>query len=205
MANHSAERPEGILTPSDLMDFFSYTKGADGSLIYTPGHEKIPEDWYKRAVTDPWTLADIVVAVSQQVRRSLHRLLASLTCLVVQCAAFPSTCAVGGNTGTVNSFAGVDPGDFSGGLFNAQAYTDPYKLGCLISQNVQAVRYFPLFFVLPNRALILLSLRRRSPTLPTDSPKDRKSSSFVHFPHFESTFADHSFTDSQRCDRQARP
>ena len=89
MANHSAERPEGVLTPSDLMDFFSYTRGADGSLIHTPGHEKIPEDWYKRAISDPWSIADILAA------------------LVQQCGAFPSTCAVGGNTGTVNSFAGI--------------------------------------------------------------------------------------------------
>ena len=122
MANHSAERPEGILTPADLMTFFSYTRSPSGALIYTPGHEKIPEDWYKRAVTDPWTLGDIVAAVAQQ------------------CSAFPSTCAVGGNTGTVNSFAGIDPGDVSGGLFNAQAYRDPYKLGCFISFTIQSVR-----------------------------------------------------------------
>ena len=83
MANHSAERPEGILTPSDLMDFFSYTRGADGALVYTPGHEKIPEDWYKRAVTDPWTLADIVVAVTQQVSLLSSSLLRTVTDSIV--------------------------------------------------------------------------------------------------------------------------
>ena len=79
MANHSAERPEGILTPADLMTFFSYTRGADGSLIYTPGHEKIPEDWYKRAITDPWSLADIVVAITQCASVSLYYSFGTLT------------------------------------------------------------------------------------------------------------------------------
>lgn len=61
-----------------------------------------------------------------------------LTGVAQQCLAYPETCAVGGNTGTVNSFAGVQVGDISGGLFNSEALTDPAKLGCFLSQNIQA-------------------------------------------------------------------
>lgn len=90
-------------------------------------------------MTNPWTLPDILTGVAQQ------------------CLAYPDTCAIGGNTGTVNSFgeifrmclssihpdrhnaAGVQVGDISGGLFNAaDAFTDPAKLGCFLSQNIQA-------------------------------------------------------------------
>ncbi|KZP14625.1 hypothetical protein FIBSPDRAFT_751561 [Athelia psychrophila] len=121
MANHSAEYPQGILTPETLMSFFSYTYESDGkTLSYTYGHERIPDNWYKRALTDSWTLADILAAVAQQ------------------CLAYPNTCEVGGNTGTVNSFAGIDVGDLSGGVFNASVFTDPAQLGCFLAQNIQA-------------------------------------------------------------------
>lgn len=49
---------------------------------------RIADDFcrYKRSPADPWTLVDILTAVAQQ------------------CLAYPNTCEVGGNTGTVNSF-----------------------------------------------------------------------------------------------------
>lgn len=120
MANHSAQYPKGLLTPETLMDFFSYTRDAQGNLQYVYGHEKIPDNWYRRAQDDAWTLPDILAGVASQ------------------CLAFPSTCKVGGNVNGVNTFAGVDLGDISGGLFNSASLTDPAKLGCFISQNIQA-------------------------------------------------------------------
>ena len=133
MANHTEERPLGILLPSDLLSssgasiviileerkkklifsFYCSCKYAadEKTLIYTPGvslicytaflipmtdfleqYEKIPDDWYKRAFND-----DIVIAVTQQ------------------CAAYPQTCQIGGNQGAVNTYAGIDPSDISGG------------------------------------------------------------------------------------------
>lgn len=75
-------------------------------------HNRIPENFYKRNALDNWGLKDILAGVAQH------------------CLAYPKTCAIGGNTGTVNSFAGIEVGDISGGLFNAAALTDPEKLGC---------------------------------------------------------------------------
>ncbi|MCJ1283377.1 hypothetical protein MMC26_002705 [Xylographa opegraphella] len=120
MANHSAEYPRGLLTPSVLESFFSYTRASDGSLNYTYGYERIPENWYRRSLEDLWTLPDILEAVAQQ------------------CLSYPQTCAVGGNTNGVNTFSGVDIGDISGGVFNSASLTNPSELGCFISQNIQA-------------------------------------------------------------------
>ncbi|KAF2753540.1 hypothetical protein EJ05DRAFT_533664 [Pseudovirgaria hyperparasitica] len=121
LGNHSAEEPRGFLTKEVFMDFFSYKKDAAGNLKYTYGHERIPDNWYKRHALDAWTLTDIVVSTAQQ------------------CASYPSNCQVGGNTGTVNSFSGVDPGDLTGGLINSfENLSNPDKLGCFILQNLQA-------------------------------------------------------------------
>ncbi|OAA69366.1 Chloroperoxidase [Akanthomyces lecanii RCEF 1005] len=121
MANHSAENPRGFLEHSVLDAFFSYSVQPDGSRKYEYGKDRIPENWYRRSHKNPWTLPDILLGVASQ------------------CLAFPSTCKVGGNTGEVNSFDGVDLGDISGGLINALTdLQDPARLACFIGQNIQA-------------------------------------------------------------------
>lgn len=121
MANHSSENPKGFLEHSVLDKFFSYSVQPDGSRKYEYGKDRIPENWYRRSHKNPWTLLDILAGVASQ------------------CLAFPSTCKVGGNTGEVNSFDGVDLGDISGGLVNAlEDLQDPARLACFIGQNIQA-------------------------------------------------------------------
>jgi hypothetical protein len=120
LANHSAEYPRGYLTPEAFMDWFGYTR-ENGQLVFTYGTEKIPDNYYKRADDDAWTLTDIVVSTAQQ------------------CASYPSNCQVGGNTGQVNSFSGVNVGDITGGLVNSvQDLSDPRRMGCFIGQAIQA-------------------------------------------------------------------
>jgi hypothetical protein len=122
MATKSAEHPEGYMSPEDLMSWFSYTGDPNGDLTYKYGYERIPgASFYKRHPLQQWTLEDIVAAVAQQV------------------AAYPKTSGVGGNTGKVNSFAGIDVGDLSGGAFTSfSQLSDPEKLGCFIQQNLNA-------------------------------------------------------------------
>ncbi|KAK5130482.1 hypothetical protein LTR08_002004 [Meristemomyces frigidus] len=121
LANHSADAPRGVLTPAVFESFFGYSRDADDNLVFTYGHERIPDNWYRRADDDAWTVADIVASTAQQ------------------CASYPSNCQIGGNTGTVNSFSGVDLGDISGGLVDSvDDLTDPARLGCFISQAIQA-------------------------------------------------------------------
>ncbi|KAM3420807.1 hypothetical protein BST61_g4052 [Cercospora zeina] len=121
IANHSAEEPRGFLTKEVFMDFFGYTRDDNGALVYTFGAEKIPENWYKRSEQDPWTLSDIVASTAQQ------------------CATYPGNCQIGGNTGEVNSFKGVDLTDISGGFINAvEDFQDPNQLGCFLGQMIKA-------------------------------------------------------------------
>lgn len=120
LANHSAEYPRGFMTPDNFLSLWSYKRNGN-SLSYTYGHERIPENYYKRAADDDWNLEDILISTAQQ------------------CTAYPSNCQVGGNTGKVNSFTGFDLGDLSGGFVNTvEDLQDPAKMGCFISQAIQA-------------------------------------------------------------------
>ena len=88
-ANKSAAYPEGFLDRNTLKSFYAMTGSDDSNLTYTPGAERIPENWYKRAPDDlyeaPFSAADILTVVGQH----------------------PELAALGGNTGTVNSFTGL--------------------------------------------------------------------------------------------------
>ena len=88
-ANKSAAYPEGFLDRNTLKSFYAMTGSDNSNLIYTPGAERIPENWYKRAPDDlyesPFAAADILALIQQH----------------------PELAALGGNTGTVNSFTGL--------------------------------------------------------------------------------------------------
>ncbi|GAB7365799.1 hypothetical protein MBLNU230_g7132t1 [Neophaeotheca triangularis] len=121
LANHSAEEPRGFLEPSVFEAFFGYTRDENDQLVFKYGTERIPENWYRRSHEDPWTLTDILVSTAQQ------------------CTSYPSACQVGGNTGEVNSFSGVNLGELSDGLINSVTdLSDPQRMGCFIRQAIQA-------------------------------------------------------------------
>jgi hypothetical protein len=121
MAPKSAKHPEGYMSPEDLMSWFSYTKDSTGKLIQKHGYERVPGHFYKRHPLQQWTIVDIVLANVQQI------------------LAYPGTAHIGGNTGTVNSFEGINLGDLTGGLINSiTELSDPAKLGCFLSQTIQA-------------------------------------------------------------------
>ncbi|KAF2767076.1 Cloroperoxidase [Teratosphaeria nubilosa] len=111
MANHSAEYPTGNLSYSTLQSWFAVS-GESGSYTATQGHERIPDNWYRRAFEYPYSneyfLGDVAAAAA------LH----------------PKFLDVGGNTGTTNSFTGVDVANFTGGLYNAQTLTEGNNFAC---------------------------------------------------------------------------
>lgn len=76
----------------------------------------IPDNWYKRAVEYPYDteyfLGDAANAISQ----------------------YPQFADIGGNTGTVNSFTGVDVPDLTGGIYNAQTLLQGNNFACLAFQ-----------------------------------------------------------------------
>ena len=118
MSNHSAENPNGILDQDTLLSFFAVTKHSDGSLTWTPGYERIPDNWYRRplGVENEYAPANFA------------------TDLVQIAAVVPEAVSVGGNTGTVNSFAGVDLGDITGGAYQTTDLTNPQKFTCFFYQ-----------------------------------------------------------------------
>ncbi|KAJ4411675.1 hypothetical protein N0V82_008950 [Gnomoniopsis sp. IMI 355080] len=120
MGNKSAEAPEGILNQEVLKSFFSVT-GSPGSFVYTPGNERIPDNWYKRAIGDEYTIPFFLLDV------------------VAAAEAYPEFISVGGNTGTVNSFAGVDVSDLTGGVYNSQTLLEGNNLACFALQFAQGV------------------------------------------------------------------
>ena len=102
MANKSAEYPEGLLDGETLKSFYSVT-GDYPNFVYTPGNEKFPDNWYKRNLVDYYT---IPYFSEDQLAMAL---------------AYPEFLSVGGNTGTTNSFVGVDPANLTGGVFSASS------------------------------------------------------------------------------------
>lgn len=102
MSNHSADNIQGYLSRDILKTFFSVS-GSDNAHTWTPGHEQIPQNWYKRPSSNPYgavpAFADVAILATK----------------------YPEIVQFGGNTGTVNSFVGVDPGDLSGGVYNGMS------------------------------------------------------------------------------------
>jgi hypothetical protein len=111
MSNKSAEYPEGRLNGANLKSFYAIT-GEDGNFKYTPGYERIPENWYTRNALDPYT----VLFLNQDTTN--------------MALAHPEFLSIGGNTGTTNSFTGVDPSDLTGGVFNAGTLLEGNNLMC---------------------------------------------------------------------------
>ena len=94
LANHSAAYPDGFLDPDTLKSFYAMT-GPDGNLVYSPGNERIPDNWYKRATNDLYTVPPFAMDLSKIFQQH------------------PELVAFGGNTGTVNSFTGINVADLT--------------------------------------------------------------------------------------------
>ena len=143
-ANKSADYPEGYLNQVTLKSFYAMS-GPDNALVYTPGNERIPDNWYTRAVGDPYDIpffmSDFATLVQQH----------------------PELLSFGGNIGTVNSFTGLDIGNLTvrfsssssltfpqnqnlpathskkkkqGGLYNAATLLQGNNLACFLFQSV---------------------------------------------------------------------
>ncbi|SMY20994.1 unnamed protein product [Zymoseptoria tritici ST99CH_1A5] len=115
MGNKSAEYPQGLMN-TDILNSFFGVEEVDGKLQKNPGHEKFPENWYKRAIGDeysiPFLQADTALAAQK----------------------YPKFLNVGGNTGKVNTFTGVDASDISGGVYNTRTLGEGNNAMCFATQ-----------------------------------------------------------------------
>ena len=119
MSNHSAEQPGGFLTPEVIKSFFAVT-GEDGNYVHHRGQERIPENCYRRPGTDQYNIVDVFLD------------------LIAGAKDYPSTLRFGGNTGTTNSFTGVDLEDLTGGVYNGATLLEGNNLACFAFQAAMA-------------------------------------------------------------------
>ena len=115
MANKTAENPTGLLTGDVFKSFFSIT-GDYPDFTYTPGHERIPDNWYKRNPADAYNIPYFSIDIDTMAFQH------------------PEFLSVGGNTGTTNSFVGVDPSNLTGGVYNAQNLAEGNNAVCFAMQ-----------------------------------------------------------------------
>ncbi|KAI9651489.1 MAG: hypothetical protein M1831_000806 [Alyxoria varia] len=118
MSNHSQAEPEGFLDGNVFKSFFAVT-GNEGSHVWNKGQERIPDNWYRRPKSNPYDEAragaDVVILATK----------------------YPSVVRFGGNTGTPNSFVGVNPGDVTGGVITGQNLLQGNNLACFAFQAFQ--------------------------------------------------------------------
>ena len=115
MANKSAEHLSGRLDGEVLKSFFAIT-GEDGNFVYNRGHERIPDNWYTRNVLDDYNIPYLELDTIKMANQ------------------YPEFASIGGNTGTVNSFVGVDPANLTGRLFDAGTLLKGNNLFCYAMQ-----------------------------------------------------------------------
>ncbi|CAE6341219.1 unnamed protein product [Rhizoctonia solani] len=116
MSNYSAENPEGVLNHEVLKSFYGVS-GSGNNLTYQRGYERIPDNWYKRPIdySIPLYAVDLLYAGLKH----------------------PEFLSIGGNTGKVNSFAGVNIGNITGGVYNSVNLLEGNNLVCFAFQAAQ--------------------------------------------------------------------
>lgn len=87
---------------------------------HSPGQERIPLNWYRRPTTSQYNVVEVVAD------------------LQISNAAYPGITRVGGNTGTTDSFTGVDLQDLTGGVFNSATLFDGNNAACFLYQATLA-------------------------------------------------------------------
>lgn len=119
-SNKSAAYPDnGILNKEILKSFFSIT-GSDDELVYTEGHEQIPANFYKRAIGNEYTIPLFIEDTFSFASK------------------FPEMFSIGGNTGKVDSYAALDLGNLTGGIYNSADLLEGNNLWCFVFQSLLA-------------------------------------------------------------------
>ncbi|KAJ6461290.1 hypothetical protein DFH09DRAFT_1348073 [Mycena vulgaris] len=96
MANFPPSHPDGYFTPEALHSLFGFVADDSGELQYRPGHERIPENWYRR----PKDFTHLEAAPQIEALGAADR----------------RTLLPGGNMGEVNTFTPMDLAALTGGV-----------------------------------------------------------------------------------------
>lgn len=133
-------------------NFFGVYEKDDGQLEYKRGWERIPENWYR--LVGEYGLVDLNVDLAAWVTQH------------------PELANIGGNLGEVNSFAGVDMKNITGGVLNAVTLLEGNNLICFTLEIVKAFApnsLSPLFATL-EKPLQLINDALLDPLLDLDCP-----------------------------------
>ncbi|KAF8912342.1 hypothetical protein CPB85DRAFT_1508999 [Mucidula mucida] len=112
MSNHTED---GAVLNGDVLKSFC---GVSNDSRPLRGQERIPDNWYRRRT--PYTLPGFLISLTELLLEN------------------PKYIAVGGNTGTVNSFTSVNLGDLTGGVYNAKNLLKGDNLLCFMHQLLMA-------------------------------------------------------------------
>ena len=115
MGNKSAAYPEGYLNGEVLKSFFAIN-GTDGNFQYTPGYERIPDNWYTRNKADPYGILELSADTD------------------AMGLAHPEFLVPGGNLGATNTYVGLDPANLTGGALSATTLLQGNNAACLAYQ-----------------------------------------------------------------------
>ncbi|KAG5818611.1 hypothetical protein H9Q71_001358 [Fusarium xylarioides] len=117
-ANRSTEHPDdGILDKEMLKAFFS-VYGPEENMTYVIGHERIPENFYRRRYTDYGIAANALDIVTHS---------------------HPEVLSIGGNTNGVNTFVGINFDDLAGGVLNGKNLLQGNNLVCFALNAIKTV------------------------------------------------------------------
>lgn len=135
-----------------MQSFFGVYNTTDGGLEYKPGHEQIPANWYHTPVD-----------------YGLVQLNLDTVAMIAQ---YPELGSIGGNVGTVNSFAGVNLDDILGGVLNASQLLESNNLICFVLELVKMASpsYLSNIYKTLDKPLNLVTKILSSPLLSLDCP-----------------------------------
>ncbi|KAF2491850.1 Cloroperoxidase [Lophium mytilinum] len=118
-SNHSAKYPEGRLDRETLMSFYGVERSHEfvgEHLIYKPGWEQIPVEWYRRALSDPYTAlhtSDDLLAAASQHPDLIDKY------------------SMGGNVNGVNTFTVLEADSLTNGAYKRSELRNDHNLVCL--------------------------------------------------------------------------
>ncbi|KAF2966492.1 heme-thiolate peroxidase [Xylaria multiplex] len=110
LSNHTKEHPFGGHLSKKVLSTFLGVSIENGKQVYREGHERIPENWYRLAID--YSLIDYNLD------------------LVAWAVKHPILLSIGGNQGEVNTFAGVNIADLTGGVLNLTTLLEGNNLIC---------------------------------------------------------------------------
>ncbi|KAM0140745.1 hypothetical protein ACHAP3_002423 [Botrytis cinerea] len=116
LSNHTPENPGGIMTHGLMRTVFG-VYSENGTYVYKKGCEQIPSNWYRIPVD--YGLVQLNLDI------------------VAWIVANPALASIGGNTGEINTFTGLDISNVTGGLLNAETLLEGNNLMCLALEVVK--------------------------------------------------------------------